>query len=62
MKALTPLRAFDGPSVQVGTPAMLFEEMHKDGVVPKRFNVNQLRRQFFSCAFSVENILGSLKT
>eukprot|EP00435_Cladocopium_sp_Y103_P072983 s45_g42.t1 len=29
--------------VQVGTPAMLFEEMHKDGVVPKRFNVNQLR-------------------
>eukprot|EP00434_Breviolum_minutum_P009078 symbB.v1.2.007994.t1/scaffold496.1/size195705/18 len=29
--------------VQVGTPAMLFEEMHKEGVVPKRFNVNQLR-------------------
>ncbi|CAK9090400.1 unnamed protein product [Durusdinium trenchii] len=30
--------------VQVGTPAMLFEEMHKDGAVPaKRFSLTQLR-------------------
>ncbi|CAJ1372792.1 unnamed protein product [Effrenium voratum] len=29
--------------VQVGTPSMLFEEMRKEGVVQKRFSINQLR-------------------
>ena len=47
--------------VQVGTPAMLFEEMHKDGVVPKRFNVNQLRRQFFHVRFKLKTSSGPWK-